>query len=353
MAENVKTLLVIGNGFDLAHGLKTKYTDFLDFVTDKIFRGQSGFIPKDYKIGYFVKFENDLSKSRLSLDDLKQCIYSVGNIWIGHFNQLKIANDFIGKNWIDFETEIENVIKKIEKRILNEMSRDEWKSSNLERIMGGYFSSSAESIMQEFVPRLKFDLKILTLLLEQYLIEEEKNLKATYKPFFKNLKPDAVISYNYTHTFQKLYDTDKKIPVNFIHGELGKHNLVLGIGETLSGDTENNFTVCAGFKKFFQRVKYRLGDDYKNIIIGYYANYKWQIVIYGHSLDATDKDSLHWLLSKSTKLGTPVKDILIYYYDEYAYNQQIANMIQLIGKDELIESVSSKRIVFLPINNSE
>ena len=28
MAENVKTLLVIGNGFDLAHELKTKYTDF-------------------------------------------------------------------------------------------------------------------------------------------------------------------------------------------------------------------------------------------------------------------------------------------------------------------------------------
>lgn len=359
MAKNVKTLLVVGNGFDLAHELKTKYTDFLDFVTDKIFRGQSGFIPKDYKIGYFVKFENDQSKSRLSLDDLKKCIDSVGNIWIGHFNQLKIANDFIGKNWIDFETEIENVIKKIEKRILNEMSRDEWKSSHLERIMGGYFSSSAESIMQEFVPRLKFDLKILTLLLEQYLIEEEKNLKATCKPFFKNLKPDAVISYNYTHTFQKLYDPDEKIPVHFIHGELGKHNLVLGIGETLPDDQKNNFTACASFKKFFQRIKYRLGNQYEKVTkIKDNKIIPWQVIIYGHSLDVTDKDSLYWLLKKrdEKKYVTNVSNankIIIYYRDENAYNQQIANAIQIIGKDELIESVNSERIVFLPMNNSK
>lgn len=25
-------ILVIGNGFDLAHGLPTRYTDFLDFI---------------------------------------------------------------------------------------------------------------------------------------------------------------------------------------------------------------------------------------------------------------------------------------------------------------------------------
>jgi hypothetical protein len=25
-------VLIIGNGFDLAHGLETKYTDFLDYI---------------------------------------------------------------------------------------------------------------------------------------------------------------------------------------------------------------------------------------------------------------------------------------------------------------------------------
>ena len=36
MPEKVKTLLVIGNGFDLTHGLKTKYTDFLKFFNEEI-----------------------------------------------------------------------------------------------------------------------------------------------------------------------------------------------------------------------------------------------------------------------------------------------------------------------------
>ena len=81
--------------------------------------------------------------------------------------------------------------------------------------------------------------------------------------FFKNLNPDAVISYNYTHTFQKLYNPDEKIPVHFMHGELGKHDLVLGIDETLPDDQKNNFTVCTSFKKFFQRIKYRLGNHYR------------------------------------------------------------------------------------------
>lgn len=153
----------------------------------------------------------------------------------------------------------------------------------------------------------------------------------------------------YTHTFQKLYDTDKKIPVNFIHGELGKHNLVLGIGETLSGNEKNNFTVCASFKKFFQRIKYKLGNDYRNILPSKPdANNKWQIVFYGHSLDSTDKNSLKWLLEKASEF--PIK---IYYYDDNNYNQQIANAIQLIKKDQLIKDVNAGRIVFLPMNNSE
>lgn len=31
MAEKGKTILVLGNGFDIAHGLPTRYSDFLEF----------------------------------------------------------------------------------------------------------------------------------------------------------------------------------------------------------------------------------------------------------------------------------------------------------------------------------
>ena len=61
-------ILVIGNGFDLAHGLPTKYTDFLGFVE---------------------RFEN-LKKSSMimssgGLSNTAKPIYEYMNIWINLF----------------------------------------------------------------------------------------------------------------------------------------------------------------------------------------------------------------------------------------------------------------------------
>ena len=193
--------------------------------------------------------------------------------------------------------------------------------------------------------------------MEFYLSEEEKKLDVKPKKFFEALKVKAVISYNYTTTFERLYKKGKReIPLHFIHGELGKHNLVLGIGETLSGDEKNNFTFCASFKKFFQCIKYKLGNQYRENITRFEDKFAyWQVIIYGHSLDPTDADSLRWLMKNWRRDGEidahqTIKRIFIHYHDENSYNQQIANAIQIVGKDELIDSTSSGRIVFLPMN---
>ena len=63
-------VFILGNGFDLAHGLNTRYTDFLD-----------GY-PKE-----------ELQK----------------NIWFNHFNKKK---EEIGENWFNIEEEIYKVLTK-------------------------------------------------------------------------------------------------------------------------------------------------------------------------------------------------------------------------------------------------
>ena len=158
----------------------------------------------------------------------------------------------------------------------------------------------------------------------------------------------AVISYNYTNTWQRLYGKNfPDVKPYFIHGKLGKHNLVLGTGETLSHELESSHTECASFKKFFQRVKYRLGNCYH--ITDDNRNTKWQVIIYGHSLDPTDKDSLRWLLGEDQNHRFNLSKVIIYYYDEKSYNQQIANTIQIIGKEALINNVRSGKLIFEPI----
>lgn len=348
-----KTLLVIGNGFDLAHGLKTKYTDFLDFFKEKFsnieISKQSFDVGEINQFRKFIQASIDSKNDEILYENLKSYMQaSFGNFWIAYFNKIREDRKIrIGEGWVDFEREIERVIKQLEKLLLNPADFNE-NNSTLKEIMGDYFNKSAEIVTQEFISKLNWDLKVLTLFLEFYLIEEEKKLSIAPKEFFKKLNVHAVISYNYTDTFRVVYKKGKTdIPVHFVHGQLGEHNLVLGIGETLSGKEKNNFTVCASFKKFFQRIKYKLGNDYRNILPTKPDIYnKWQIVFYGHSLDSTDKSSLKWLLNKAEDF--PVK---IYYYDDDDYNQQIANAIHIIKKDQLIKDVNAGRIIFLPMNS--
>jgi hypothetical protein len=348
-----KTLLVIGNGFDLAHGLKTKYTDFLDFFNEKF--SNIEIAEQSFDIGLINQFRKIIQTSIDSKND--EALYKnlelymqapFGNFWIAYFNKILTDRKIrIGEGWVDFEREVKQVISQLEKLLLHSADFDK-NDSILKDIMGDYFNKSAEIVTQEFILKLNWDLKVLTLFLEFYLIEEEKKLSVEPKSFFEKLNVHAVISYNYTDTFRTVYKRGKtNIPVHLVHGQLGEHNLVLGIGETLSGKEKNNFTVCASFKKFFQRIKYKLGNDYKNVLpTKLDVHNKCQIVFYGHSLDSTDKRSLKWLLNKAEDF--PVK---IYYYDDDDYNQKIANAIQIVEKEQLIKDVNAGRIVFLPMDS--
>jgi hypothetical protein len=75
-------ILIIGNGFDLAHKLQTKYVDFLKYCK-RI--SQS----KNYCISDFP----------IAIDEFLK-----DNIWLKYF--LDITNFEDDKTWIDFENEI-------------------------------------------------------------------------------------------------------------------------------------------------------------------------------------------------------------------------------------------------------
>ena len=82
-------ILVIGNGFDLAHGLETRYKDFLDFPQN-------------------ADFKNYIDK----LPNYKKCLQV--NVWLKHF--ISNYRNLNGENWIDFEQEIFDVIVSFNKK---------------------------------------------------------------------------------------------------------------------------------------------------------------------------------------------------------------------------------------------
>ena len=186
-------ILVIGNGFDIAHGLRTSYKDFLWFV--KNYAEWGGKIRHnidlgwndgedtynvDYIINLFNKYGTDNLKNRL-VKELDECIKD--NKWINHFESVQI-----GEGWVDFEREISKVIRTLDdarKDIEDSIKESGNPNGNLKQYqmnaLSKFLSDPDHSIVSlkdiELVKiRLLEDLNKLIRSLEIYLGDEIDNI---------------------------------------------------------------------------------------------------------------------------------------------------------------------------------
>ena len=109
-------ILVIGNGFDLAHGLPTKYGDFLKFV--EVIRQVLN--TKGEEIDWKDIHLEIKELIKINMENVRNNIFSQEqiwrelleeNFWIEYFLQYPMYQK---ENWIDFESEISNVIQSID-----------------------------------------------------------------------------------------------------------------------------------------------------------------------------------------------------------------------------------------------
>jgi hypothetical protein len=361
-------ILVIGNGFDLAHHLPTRYSDFLEFIRvirEVIEKGNDkvnwGKLDKWINILIQTNLEGGLI---ISSESKQFWLDLVGNnIWVEYFNK---NQNYIKEGWIDFESEIASIIISLDE----DMMESDGKRLPLHCNMGNlsnpflaeyysdytfvaqYAGSIDKSItFKEIRDRLLNDLNKLIRALEYYLIEYVGKIEIeVILPDIKGINPDKILSFNYTDTFNKLYGKDKQIEYDFIHGKADQHHsaednrLVLGIDEYLPEDTRNTNIDFIAFKKFYQRIHKETGCLYKcwvekmlkpaiknephSSVFPTYISHK--LYIFGHSLDITDKDILRDLILND-KVETT-----IFYYNREVYGQQIANLVKVLGQDELI-----------------
>ena len=117
-------ILVVGNGFDLAHGLPTSYKDFLEFIKylNLFYYANKSDISRYRDADKFKELNTDIqtylvnkfpmNENDILLDELINL--SSNNIWIKHFQKRIKDKKLKGENWIDFESEITNVVKSLE-----------------------------------------------------------------------------------------------------------------------------------------------------------------------------------------------------------------------------------------------
>lgn len=454
---------MIGNGFDLAHGLPTKYTDFLFFcsVVKKIIKDNEieKKIPKDTK-SYKEWLDNNESMIFKRIDSkiyminctsikykpskrdkevfqnmldnffkktflekgveqkiIKEILYLIfDNFWIDYFLQCDMHGD---ENWIDFESEISNVIKSIDNDIKNELTKCkledkikgisnkflnkryiEWISKKsykelrnvvlndldrliraLEIYLAGYVEKLDYNIVSPDIELIINNNRIEKLVSKtkgRRIIRFQDGTKTT--PVEKELEinyiPYKIISFNYTNTYMNIYNSyQEKLleeDIDYIHGKadinntIQSNNMVLGIDEYLSDDEKDKNVEFIAFKKFYQRIYKETGCEYRkwindirdywknttegskkeireNISNSDFSNKKiHRVYIFGHSLDVTDRDILRDLILNDNVYTT------IFYLNKDVMGQQIANLVKVIGQDELIKRTggSTKTIEF-------
>lgn len=380
-------ILVIGNGFDLAHGLKTKYEDFLKFTQtytkyDEVCRTMPEIkevwedAPEEGKY-ILLHMGNMFDQNKKLYEELGSLIKH--NVWLKYFYSIYESRKQEGKDgWIDFESEISQVIQTLDAYNLDiesEMRNGEYivplKNKGALNIIRPFISDSEIGIGldmfsfgKDFINRKKrellTDLKKLIRCLEIYLCEfvTTDDVKKLYD--ITNLPIiDKVISFNYTDTYEKIYKTDSRIEFDYIHGkaDINKteetNNMVLGVDEYLQGDDRNQDIEFIEFKKYFQRIHKETGCEYRKWLKEMEKGtiYQWEITdkrgeeviscalretdfhkifFYGHSLDITDKDIIRALILAQRTHTT------IYYLDKEDYARKITNLVKIIGQDELI-----------------
>ncbi|WP_196595717.1 AbiH family protein [Pectinatus frisingensis] len=381
-------ILVVGNGFDLAHKLPTSYIDFLEFTnkikelcnasefifdnvitccTDKYFKN----IGVNYKDSITENLFDHNSNLYAKYGELLKDIFSRHNMWLNYFNNEQKNKRIAGINWIDFELEISKIIKCIEKVILfskvhqGDERKEKLSLASIDELykfntlIDKTFDLNDKDV---FMDTLYNDLNSFVKLLNIYffIIDNivDKIKDKTTLDDINNINVDKIISFNYTHTYKNMYNSslDNRNNIDFIHGEAGKDNLVLGTEETLEDEKLiNNEISCIKFKKYFQRIYNNVGIKYKDWVdtpdtdsFAIPVIPCHNIYIFGHSMDITDKDILGYIIKHKN-----VKTTTIYYHNEKCHAKQIANLVKILGKDEVIKRTGSNNIIFKKQINTE
>ena len=380
-------ILIIGNGFDLYHKLPTGYRDFLFFAEhwkefkeeydkqDTSCGGQDGEMI-DVRLG---------DRNELTLESLKDfamhaSLYSKehiayldehlqNNAWLVYFDKITPP----GKNWIDFEAEIERALVQVElyySQFLPNVSNDTpgktmpelmtkviyTFSDKLEKAGKGYnnlaksvFRPSRDADPEKLHPHkvmllssMKDELDALNMCLNYYLLEFVSAINCrVYSEQIRDLGDIYLLNFNYTYTYATVYGKTALLQHHPIHGEVQEKNLVLGIPD----ESFKNCMDYVYFQKYFQRIQKKTGNYYKEWPVRPDSpsldDMPAQVFIMGHSLNKVDKGVLKDFFQERN-----VELIKIFYHSQSGFENQVINLVDMFGKDFVIDQTGKGRIVF-------
>lgn len=319
-------IVLIGNGFDLAHGLKTSYRDFKDFIEVKnnemFFENWNSRYLDCVFYSYSTKYQNfgTLCNDTLGLKrqiENETIIKKYTNIFY-----LDIVNHLTDLNWVDIEhLYFEKLIacNNLEEATILNSQFDEIKTNFenylWEEVQGEIsINIRQQEIKNQFFSDFKFN-EISFSYIENVTAEFTKFKKDNYykvnplnetKDFIsknkKWLESDKILFLNFNYTnLESLYAVSKEgfkeVDIIHIHGELNnkKYPIVFGFGDEYGKEyTDLELKYQNEYFKNIKSFMYLENTNYRNLL-QFMNSGKYQVCIFGHSCGHSDRTLLKTL----------------------------------------------------------
>lgn len=357
-------LILLGNGFDLAHGMKTGYNDFIKWYFKKCLSEAQINEPYEDSLLYVKKLDYYFGMySKTQIDDFIEFLYSIKlSVCEKEFfdekslvgmnpYKITIKSELLRKlfdkcsynTWVEVENEFYEMLRKI-------LHTKEGKEEELRKL-----NESLTRIIQELETYLS---EIKSPIFEKKykeIFESEILREDIVSDFLDSTIPDStmILNFNYTSTVEEYikgdfyYSKIKKIKVNYIHGQLNKveNPVIFGFGDELDEDyNAMELEKTKGFMKYIKSFWYFKASNYHDLLRFIEAD-RFQIFILGHSCGLSDRTMLNLLFEHKN-----CESIKIYYYDNGKGYDNYEDLTYEISKH--FKDKSKMRRVIVPKNRS-
>lgn len=335
-------LYIIGNGFDLAHGLKTRYSDFLLWYINKFIKifnasnsdiyedGLMIFESKDHKIPEFeslTSLKEYFSKSHSTL--------SPKNFLFG-----RIYNQSDELNWVDIEYEYYLALLMLYRKVEKHHST---KFEGSDKLLIGV-NSCFEFLKKELIEYLS------TIRIQL----NNKEIEARFNSELKKRNIDKVLFlvFNYTNTIE-LYLKSlniKSYKVIYIHGQLNEESnpIIFGYGDEMDEYYKKIESLNVnGFLINMKAFSYLMTTNYSNLT-KFIDDGDFTVSIMGHSCGISDR-----ILLNSIFCHQNCREIRIFYYKKNDNENDFFEKIQEISRHFSNEHKNRMRNLIVPLVDSQ
>ncbi len=352
MKEYKNKLVIIVNGFDLAHGLPTSYGHFIKWYLVSICeKMKKSFQQYDDKL-INVKLKN-LSRDMHSFQMLKKDDTKIEWFFesdssdkifeIEYKSQFfrKLLNEMKSFSWVDIESEYYKSLIEI---------YDDVKGSRV------VFIGTEKEYFESEVRKLNIDFEFFKNKLEEYLntidcktIDNKQDINNLFSSEYiigyhkeENPKLMHYLNFNYTETIEKYIWPQSNYQLNYIHGLLNNQDnpIIFGYGDEIDKYYEEiqNLNIN-DFLNNFKSFGYFKTENYSNLL-HFIESESFDVDILGHSCGLSDRVLLNTIFEHDN-----CESIKIHYYQKSEAENDFLSKTQEISRHFKDKAKMRKRIV--------